>query len=360
MINNKRLFLLFLYIIFIIALIEGTTRLFFKITNQHINFYKNFVFERMGNISMADNILGWKLIPNTSSNAFTSEFQVTYKTNSLGLREKEIENVAKFRILFLGDSMTFGEGVPSESRFSDLIEKEIENVYTINAGIPTYGIHQMCLWLKYYGLNLKPDLVICSIVNSDLMRAVYKKLETAPHVVIKQKQANEFYKSKVLRFTKAWDNLLLKRSYFYAWARVKIKILLLSSTLRKRDKRVWEKIKGDDMRHKITISEQGEMVKQEAYKIFLDFKKIIEPTQIKFLVVNISRQPILWLENFFAEQNIDYLDLSTHLRNVPHITFEIDPHYNVAGHRLIANLLKEYILGQYKQHIGDYRTKSGL
>lgn len=351
--NHKRLFLLFLYIIFIIALIEGMTRLFFKITNKDIDVYRNFTFERP-KIAVPDSALGYKLIPNISRNAFTSEFDVIYKTNSMGLREKEIENTDKFKILFLGDSMTFGVGVPYGSRFSDLIEKEINSVYTINAGVPGYGIHQMYIWLKYYGIRLKPDLVICSIIPASLERVVYKKLERAPHVVIKQKQANEFPESNGSRFIKIADSLLLKTSYFYAWTKEKVRILLLKSTLRERDKRVWKEMEGDGR----PTREQVEMVKQESFKAFHDFKKILESAQVKFLVANISLDSISWLENFFAEQNIEYLDLSTHLRNAPHIRFEINPHFNAAGHRLIANLLEEYILEHYKRNIGDYRIKS--
>ena len=139
----------------------------------------------------------------------------------------------------------------------------------------------------------------------------------------------------------------MKTSYFYTWAKVKVRILLLRSALEERDKRAWEEIRGR-RRHRITTREQEEMVKRESFKIFLDFKKVLESAQVKFLVANISMQPIPWLENFFAKQDIEYLDLSTHLRGTPCIRFEIDPHYNATGHRLIANLLKEYILGRYK------------
>lgn len=360
--NSKRFFILLLYFLFIVFLIEGITRLFFKITNNDIDVYRNFSFERLPKIFIPDSVLGYKLIPNISRNTFTSDFQVIYKTNSVGLREKEIEDTDKFKILFLGDSMTFGEGVPYGSRFSDLIEKEIKNVYTINAGVPGYGIHQMYLWLRCYGMNLKPNLVICSIIPTGLDRSIYKKIENSPHLLI-SKQEKKHYENKINYFVNSFKNIsdrLLVKSYFYSVVKVNVKIIQMLFYLKEKDKKVWDEIKkkGDGGRYKITTDEQREMVKEESTKIFLDLKDMCDRAQVKFLVVNISTKSLPWLSNFLTEHNIEYLDLSHQLSKISKIRFEIDRHYNAMGNRAIAHFLREYILNRYKDEITNPQNRS--
>lgn len=360
--NSKRFFEFFLYLIFIIFLIEGITRLFFKITNKDIDVYRNFSFERLPKILTPDSVLDYKLIPNVSRNALTSDFQIIYKTNSFGLREKEIVETDKFKILFLGDSMTYGEGIPYGSRFSDLIEKEIANVYTINAGVLGYGIHQMYKWLKYYGMKLKPDLVICSIIPTDLDRSIYKKIENSPYIVTlkeeKRHKENQF--NYLVKSFKNSSNRLLGKSYFYSVLKVNLQIKRMLLHIKERDKKVWDEIrkKGDGGHYKITTDEQREMVKEESTRIFLDFKDLCDRDGAKFLVVNINTRPISWLSNFFAGHHIEYLDLSYELNKIPQIRFEIDPHYNTKGNRAIANFLREYILNRYKDEIRNHQNRN--
>ncbi|TAM42045.1 SGNH/GDSL hydrolase family protein [bacterium] len=359
--NSKIFFIMLLCLFSILFVIEGITRLFFKIKNIKIDVYKNFSFERLPKITIPDPVLGYRLIPNVSRNAFASDFQVIYEINSIGLREKEIENTDKFKIIFLGDSMTFGEGLPCGSRFSDLIEKEIKNVYTINAGVPGYGIHQMYLWLKYRGMDLKPDLVICSIIPVDLDRSIYDKIENSPHLLI-AKQETKYSQSRIhcpANFLKNISEYLSAKSYFYSVARVNAEIALMSFHLQERSKKVWDEIKqkGDGGRYKITTDEQRKIVKEEFSKIFLNFKDMCDRMRVKFLVVNISTKLLPGLGGFLAEHNIEYLDLSGQLSKITKITFEIDPHYNARGNRAIADLLREYILDRYQDEIASLHNR---
>ncbi|MBU1998825.1 MAG: SGNH/GDSL hydrolase family protein, partial [Candidatus Omnitrophica bacterium] len=265
----KKFLILLIVFISIAALIEGATRLFFRIASKDIDVYRNFSFTRRALITMPDSMLGYKLMPNVSRNAFTSDFQVIYKTNSIGLREKEIENTDKFKIIFLGDSMTFGEGVPYGSRFSDLIEKEIKGVYTINTGVPGYGIHQMCSWLRHYGMNLAPNLVICSIIPASLNRTIYKTINESSHLLI-PRQDKAYGETRINHwgsyFKKMNDRLLIK-SYFYSLVKVKIAIMRISLYLKERDRKVWDGIRKKGGRGNQAIDGQEEMVRKESAKV---------------------------------------------------------------------------------------------
>jgi len=345
--------LVFFVLVFILA--EMVIRSFFKVSGKDIEIYRNFSFERCAKILIPDKLLIYKLIPGVSRNAYTSEFQVIYTTNKLGLRDKEIQDSGKFKIIFLGDSHTFGEGVPYGRRFSDLIERELDDVYSINAGVPGYGIHQMYMWLGSYGINLKPKLVICCFIPLDLERVIYKRIEDSVHLFT-QEQDKGLPESKVgtlINFFKRRLDRLLQKSYLYSVIKVEIKLLRMRSILKERDKQVWDEFKtrGDFGRYKITTEWQRQMVREESFKIFLDFKNLLEQRQVDFLAVNISTTPLPWLEDFFRKNNIRYLDLSPRLKNLSNITFDIDVHYNTAGHRVIADYLKEYISQQYQKEL---------
>jgi hypothetical protein len=66
-------------------------------------------------------------------------------TNSLGFRDRTVREVPlssdRYRILFMGDSFTYGVGVPYEKTFICLIEDELEgeSIEVLNAGVVSYS-----------------------------------------------------------------------------------------------------------------------------------------------------------------------------------------------------------------------------
>ncbi len=127
--------------------------------------------------SQDDDILHHKFKPNASGRYKTNEFDTDYNINSLGLRDKEY-SVRKpdntFRILMLGDSYTEGDGVHSHETFSKLLEDQLQTrtgpmkYEVINAGVGSYSPLLEYIYLKHYGLQLEPDLVILNFDLSDV------------------------------------------------------------------------------------------------------------------------------------------------------------------------------------------------
>jgi len=96
---------------------------------------------------------------------FHSDNVVEHKTNSAGFRGPEIpvaKPINSSRILFLGDSSTFGEGVYFEDTYPEKFKTFIEkNVEAINLGVGGYETSQEYTVLKYANLDgLAPDAVI--------------------------------------------------------------------------------------------------------------------------------------------------------------------------------------------------------
>lgn len=107
----------------------------------------------------------YELVPNS----FSTAWGVPIKINSQGFRGKDIKSEKNnniFRILVLGDSVTFGPQVEEEKIYTSLLESMLDNYSehrdyeVINAGVVGYSPIQEAYFLKGRGVNFKPDLVI--------------------------------------------------------------------------------------------------------------------------------------------------------------------------------------------------------
>jgi lysophospholipase L1-like esterase len=102
---------------------------------------------------------------------------VALTTNSRGLRERELP-LAKppgtRRVVFLGDSVTFGAGVTDDEPFPRLLERSINGagggpIETVNTGVVGYNTIQELARLERAGLPYGPDVVVLTFVVNDLL-----------------------------------------------------------------------------------------------------------------------------------------------------------------------------------------------
>jgi len=115
-----------------------------------------------------------QLRPN--QNSFTHSFTVI--TNSYGLRNDEFSLKPKpqtFRILCLGDSLTFGNGVKVQDTYPQRLQLMLnshpggKSFEVINAGVPAYDTWQEAVYLREYGVNFSPQLVIIGFYANDIV-----------------------------------------------------------------------------------------------------------------------------------------------------------------------------------------------
>lgn len=111
------------------------------------------------------------------SNSHFVTLGVPFQTNELGFRDRPIfeKTAGVFRILCVGDSVTFGTGVKNEQTFPNVLEKMIQQVAptgftidVINAGISAYNARNIKGLLQHYIDHLKPDVVVYTFVENDL------------------------------------------------------------------------------------------------------------------------------------------------------------------------------------------------
>jgi hypothetical protein len=140
-----------------LCLLEVAVRIYAHVTSQ----------ERL---IVIDDVVGWKLAPN-SHRRYDKEAQPYFiAINSKGLRDVEHsydKPPGIFRIVVIGDSFVFGAGgVEPSQRFSDLLQASTKNTEVINMGVPAYGTDQEYLYLATEGFKYHPDLVLlCAFYN---------------------------------------------------------------------------------------------------------------------------------------------------------------------------------------------------
>ncbi len=109
-------------------------------------------------------------------------FEVRVRTNAFGMREREITPTPApgvRRVLVLGDSATFGEGVASEEAFPAVLERELGRRAAagdgrwevLNAGVEGYNTVAEVAWLELYGLALRPHAVVVGFNLNDFDHA---------------------------------------------------------------------------------------------------------------------------------------------------------------------------------------------
>lgn len=123
---------------------------------------------------VSDPELGQTLAPN-----YNGWFAgVPVRVNALGFRDERDYDLEKkpntFRILVLGDSVTFGHGALSDTTYPFLLEQRLKqwrpgvDWQVWNLGVPGYNTAQELKYLERVGPRYHPDLVIVGFYENDL------------------------------------------------------------------------------------------------------------------------------------------------------------------------------------------------
>lgn len=121
----------------------------------------------------SDQKVGHRLVPGQQS--YTHSFPVV--TNSYGMRDREFSSVSAtdvVRILCLGDSLTFGDGVASGDTYPKQLEARLGQegairYEVINAGVPSYDTWQEVVYFEEWGWRLKPNVVVIGFYANDVV-----------------------------------------------------------------------------------------------------------------------------------------------------------------------------------------------
>ena len=132
--------------------------------------YAYFVAQK-GKRFQPDERLGWILIPNLDirrRNANGDTYHI--QTDALSIRGPSrfpaSQNI--LRMLVVGDSFAFGEGVNLEDRFDTLLMELVPTIASVNLGVPGYGTDQQVLRAREQLPLLKNgDVVLILVYGND-------------------------------------------------------------------------------------------------------------------------------------------------------------------------------------------------
>lgn len=119
---------------------------------------------------LADDDLHYRHRPNVQK-----DYQdVSVSTNEFGMRDDLVlgKEPGELRILFLGDSVTFGWGTKQEDTFANQSAEVLQEILhrpvrTLNTGVGSYNTVNEAAVLKRYGEKLNPDIVVLLYVGND-------------------------------------------------------------------------------------------------------------------------------------------------------------------------------------------------
>jgi lysophospholipase L1-like esterase len=120
--------------------------------------------------------LGWVGRPHARGPFSGWESTSEVALNSRGFRDREV-NEAKppgiFRVVVLGDSITWGQGVAQTERYPDLLTGLLGRkgvpVEVVNLAVGGYGTDQEYLLFRGQGRRFCPDLVLLGLYRNDLL-----------------------------------------------------------------------------------------------------------------------------------------------------------------------------------------------
>jgi len=128
---------------------------------------------KVTSLFVRDKDLGWRLRPGTR----TDEVGARVTVNTKGTIGPEVDYARTgdaTRLLYLGDSVTFGNRVEGYERSfpyvaDSALERAGQSVETINAAVSGYSTWQYLAYLKTEGMKYSPDLVLVGFCLNDAM-----------------------------------------------------------------------------------------------------------------------------------------------------------------------------------------------
>lgn len=308
------------------------------------------------NLIVPDNELGFTLNPGFQGKETNDykEYHIDVNISSQGLRDYTHDfskNI--YRILALGDSYTFGEGVELKDTYLSVLENLLkkrygqDNIEIIKAGLPGYGTKQEVLFLKKTISDFKPNMVILGFLPKETSRLEEPYTYYQGYIVSSKKISHLYLIAGKLYSSRA-------KNRFFGKLDALIKHCYLSPQfIQSRIKYIRKKIK-----EKKNVKEKICMIDDLNKKYSLTFSLLKE---YKDVCLAHNAQPVIvliegnlredeFIIKFAEDMGIPTLSLYPFFQkysqdNIPY-HFKYDLHWNNTGHRICAHALYEFLVSK--------------
>lgn len=285
--------------------------------------------------------LPFQMKPNTTAKSiYGKEFSI----NNHGLRGPNFvkdKSSDIYRIMILGDSVAFGFCVDYEDTFSGILDRTLNQTKNsaeiINAAHNGFNINDAYNYLKYYGLEFNPDLVILSVTASD---------NTDQSVTYIIKDGMGYSPGSRWMYVPSFVKKALRNSSLYmsiGLAKARIEFIMSN-------------------RNQESITVQKETMKPEVEKHLQDIARLSLENSLPLLVVTIPSEHDVkrgfYEHDFFTnisqkrdEIKYDYIDtLSQFDPSKQNYCLNDGAHPSKYGHSTIAEILYEEIISSIKSN----------
>jgi len=327
-INTWKLWLPIISLLIFFSIVELAFR--FLIIHKDTN-------RTIAGIVESDPDLIWRLKPRLSG---------TLATNELGFRDTTYKQNADLKILLLGDSVSWGDGVDMQQSYPFLLEEMLNQDYPektfeiINTGVPGYSTFQQLIYLKKYGIKLKPNIIIHQFCLNDVVQRfnvlyeyggdnIFLGIDTRNSIqgfqgwMINNSRAYEMTIRYLINFQKDKEEYAVKN--------------LSKNELSSELLEAWE----------LTLNEISEIA-QIAKKEKIPYLLFIAPYRFQLEDPNNTNQPQIRLKDFTKKNKLFFYDLldSFYLNNqIYGLPLFNDPsHFSVEGHILASTRLQDQII----------------
>ncbi|MBI3726627.1 hypothetical protein HY251_22100 [bacterium] len=271
------------------------------------------------------------------------------RTNALGLRDDRVlvpKKKGVLRVLVVGDSYTFGTGVEREEAYPALLERELaarlapREVEVVNAGCAGWGQKEEIALLESLGPSLEPDVVILQFcVTNDVLDDVrYREGEglVPDPEIVDRLASSAWFKNPLARGSRAYRLLVWNVVRHFLRYRIMEDPALLAraSALLDRAHRSSTKLGAS---YGLLVAPGVEQVRHTMAD------RLLETTRINQAVTASSRadgapvvDPLPALEDAWARGVLT--------------NFEVNRHWNAAGHRVVAESLLPMALELAAKH----------
>jgi lysophospholipase L1-like esterase len=307
-----------------------------------------------------ENIGAYMARENAVATEFSPEFgEVEVRTNSAGLRDHRDygpKAADEYRILGLGDSFTWGYGVPYDATFLRRLELRLNGgtdgrIRVVKAGIPGFGTREEYLMLEHYGLAYQPDVVLLAFIGEDMMT------NERPNALAQIRQKTSIFDVVHARSLEQLEWQLRDSSHLYnllisfagrgpalRWfVRHKAEDSFLLRDYPEHWQRLWETAEGYLDRIRTVLEARGTplvvLVIPQRIQLLVD-RLALEPDRFD------ARKPGELVAGWAARHDVPVLDLFPRFRDAGarrELYFPIDGHLNADGAGVVAGALFEFL-----------------
>ncbi|MFK7773975.1 MAG: SGNH/GDSL hydrolase family protein [Saprospiraceae bacterium] len=271
-------------------------------------------------------------------------FRITHKG--------ELPNFVNKKIMFIGDSFTYGKGVNDQETFAYELQQALirDSVEIINAGVEGRGTDHALRSYQFYKEKYQPNTVIYFAHYNDLadnIRDEYYNVINDSTLTPKSFEKMTGGTKEKLRKSKMYNWLISNSHFFSLLKSVLVNLLIPDQIVR------YEEGIDMDRAKKLT-------------SIYIDkLRKEVEADGRKFLVYYIpsnhdidarvkggQTEQEAFFDNYFRDKDIEFYNLSEDFidsgeTNILKHFYLLEGHWNPNGHQLVAEKLKTDSNGFY-------------